>query len=228
MARFEDFTQCERHVLLEAMAWSQSEFYDPGHTSEDRETLQALITEAKAAEIAAHRAAEPPADAPGDVPGKDVGSIEAHATEATRAPERAPVEAERPAPWYLPESQGRPTIKKPTRKVLERPAEYKGFLLIKCSQCGNIHAFCAKVPMSVYRCRECGGRTPLTDMTHLQVVCECGARHGYMTNVTEKQMDVTCFSCGAPVAVEWNEKLGKYTTIGANTGRPHKKKGGGK
>lgn len=227
MARFEDFTQHERHVLREAMAWSQSEFYDPGHTSEERETLRALMTEAKAAEIAAAKAKEQPAEVPGNVPDKDVGSIETRATETTRAQERAPVGAERPAPWYLPGSQGRPAIKKPTRKVAERPAEYKGFLIIKCGQCGNIHAFCAKVPMSVYRCRECGGRTPLTGMSPLRVTCECGARHGYITNITEKQMDVTCFSCGAPVAVEWNEKLQRYTTIGAYDGRRRKKGGKG-
>lgn len=266
MARFEDFTKHEKHVLREAMAWAQSEFYDPGHTPEDRETLQALIMEAKAAELAAGeaplkyrhidpataampdvvrpndgflpsmtelagermRATERPTDAPENACGTEDGNTEKAATEPSREPERA----ETMVPWRMHSSGGRAAAEKPTRKVTrEQPAAprtYKGFLYIKCSHCGHIHAFCAKMSMSTYRCRECGNRTPLDDMAPLRIVCECGARHNYFTNVTEKQMDVTCFSCGAPVAVEWNEKLHQYTTIGTYAGRLRKKKGGGK
>ena len=228
MARFEDFTKREIHILREAMAWSQSEFYDPGHTPEDRATLQALIMEAKAAEIAAKEAQERPADAPENAPDmEDVGM-----GRATTEPPRAPERTETVGPWWMHSGGGRSTAEKPTRKVTgERPTAprtYKGFLYIKCAKCGHIHAFCAKVPMDVYRCGECGGRTPLDNMVPLRITCECGARHNYLTNVVMDQMDVTCFTCGSPVAVEWNEKLQKYTTIGAYAGRPHKKNGGGK
>lgn len=266
MARFEDFTKHEKHVLREAMAWAQSEFYDPGHTPEDRETLQALIMEAKAAEFTVGeapatyrhidpatvampdvvrpndgflpsmtelagermRAPERPADAPENAPDMEDGNTDKTATEPPGAPERT----ETMAPWWMHSSGGRSTVEKPTRKVAgERPAAprtYKGFLYIKCAKCGHIHAFCAKVPVSVYRCGECGGRTPLDNMVPLRITCECGARHNYLTNVVTDQMDVTCFTCGAPVAVEWNEKLRQYTTIGAYAERPHKKKGGRK
>ncbi len=228
MARFEDFTKHEKHVLREAMAWAQSEFYDPGHTPEDREALQALIMEAKAAELAVREAPERPADAPENVSDTEDAGKDKTATEPPRAPERA----ETMAPWWMHSSGGRAAVEKPTRKVTgERPATprtFKGFLYIKCSKCGHIHAFCAKTPMSVYRCGECGGRTPLDSMAPLRITCECGAKYNYLTNVVMDQMDVTCFTCGAPVAVEWNERLQKYTTIGAYAGRPHKKKGGGK
>lgn len=224
MARFEDFTQHEKHVLREAMAWSQSEFYDPGHTQEDRATLQALIMEAKAAELAAQEVAERPTNAPEDVADKDVGNTSTEATERPTEPERA---TEQPTPSVREHA----AIKKPTRKVAQQqmngPAEYKGFLLIRCDQCGDTHAFCAKLPISTYRCRECGGRTPLVSMSRLMVTCECGAKHNYLTNIVTQQMDVTCFTCGAPVAVEWNEKLQRYTTIGAYAGRRRKKGGKG-
>lgn len=45
MARFDDFEQLERRVIREALTGAQSEFYDPGHTKEDRDTLEALIRE---------------------------------------------------------------------------------------------------------------------------------------------------------------------------------------
>lgn len=45
MARFDDFKQQERRVIREAMIGAQSEFYDPGHTKEERDTLEALIRE---------------------------------------------------------------------------------------------------------------------------------------------------------------------------------------
>lgn len=228
MARFEDFTKHEKHVLREAMAWAQSEFYDPGHTPEDRETLQVLIMEAKAAEFTAGEAQERPTVAPENIRDTEDGGTVKAATEPPRAPERT----ETMAPWWMHSDGGRAAAEKPTRKfTIERPAAprtYKGFLYIRCGKCGHIHAFCAKVPMSVYRCGECGGRTPLENMVPLRITCECGARYNYLTNIATDQMDVTCFTCEAPVAVEWNEKLQKYTTIGADAGRPHKKKGGRK
>lgn len=45
MSRFEDFEKLERRVIREALTGAQSEFYDPGHTQEDRDTLEALIRE---------------------------------------------------------------------------------------------------------------------------------------------------------------------------------------
>lgn len=34
----------------------------------------------------------------------------------------------------------------------EEPTEYKGFLLIKCESCGKMKGFCAKTPISRYKC----------------------------------------------------------------------------
>ena len=42
MSRFEDFEKLERRVIREALTGAQSEFYDPGHTQEDRDTLDEL------------------------------------------------------------------------------------------------------------------------------------------------------------------------------------------
>lgn len=237
MARFEDFTPRERRVLREAMAWSQSEFYDPGHTAEERNTLQALIHEAKAADIAAEPPKEygyidPAAVAMPDVVRLNDGflpSMTELAGEQMRAETEPPAEAEEAPlqkPFYTGPSEPEHGASKTTASEAsqDRPREYKGFLLIKCAECGDVHAFCAKRPMRRYRCAKCGAWTDLENMAPLRVVCECGHSYGYMTNLEEKQMDVTCFNCGAPVAVEWNERFGRYITIGIRRGR----KGGGK
>ena len=51
MSRFEDFEKLERRVIREALTGAQSEFYDPGHTQEDRDTLEALIREIKGGDL---------------------------------------------------------------------------------------------------------------------------------------------------------------------------------
>lgn len=52
----------------------------------------------------------------------------------------------------------------PDRAEVEEttPKTYKGFLLIRCAQCGELRGFCVKQPISSYRCAACGGETPLT------------------------------------------------------------------
>lgn len=224
MARFEDFDRHEKRVLREAMAWAQSEFYDPGHTEEDRGTLQALIQEAKAAELAEKETKKGRADAPDDTPDKNDGDTDNNVTGTPRAPEKE----ESAILWYIEPSDGQAAIEKPTRKAAETVKAYKGFLYVKCRECGSVHGFCAKMPIRFYKCRECGEMTKLENMAPLRIRCECGAKFRYDTNVVTGKMDVSCLACDTPVAVEWNEKQQQYDTIGAFFGRSGGKKGGRK
>ena len=50
-------------------------------------------------------------------------------------------------------------------------------------------------------------------MVPLYMKCECGRQARYLTNMTETEFDVDCYDCGAPVAVEWNEKKWMYETM---------------
>ena len=61
------------------------------------------------------------------------------------------------------------------------PKTYKGFLLIRCAQCGDLRGFCAKQPISSYRCAACGGETPLHDLTSAHIRCKCGKSFKYRT-----------------------------------------------
>lgn len=217
MARFDDFTQHEKRVIREAITGAQSEFYDPGHTKEDRATLEALIREIEDdlpftfgepdkpvtginVAVTAENAQEPAQDGQQEAQERR----EVYTPTRTRTPSRGPTEAATGGrPWAA--SMSRP----------EPPArEETGFLLIECAQCGDVHAFCAKQPITTYRCGKCGHHTPLTDMHRLRVVCECGSRYNYRTNIVTQQMDVNCFKCGCPVAVEWSERRGQYEPIG--------------
>lgn len=78
------------------------------------------------------------------------------------------------------------------------PKTYKGFLLIRCAQCGELRGFCAKQPISSYRCATCNGETPLHDLTSAHIRCKCGKHFKYRTNFEEDFFTYSCLSCGAP------------------------------
>lgn len=102
---------------------------------------------------------------------------------------------------------------KPEPEVV--PAGYGGFLYIKCPVCGKIKGFCAKTRLNNFRC-DCGSITRLERLVPLYMNCECGRKSRYLTNMDEPMFDMTCYDCGAPVAMGWNEKKSQYETIRQN------------
>ena len=203
MGRFNTFTEQERKVMREAMRWSSPEFFDPGHTTEDREALRMLIDEVESEERQHTKA---PQEAP-----KSLREAFMAATPRETRKQKAP--AQQPQRAATRGTTQRPTDQPRRRYDPHNPGECRGFLYIKCEHCGKIHAFCAKTPIVSYRCAECGKWTALTDMYWMHVNCECGKRYSYKTNVETPAMDVTCLNCQAPVAVEFNEKTETYETI---------------
>lgn len=95
----------------------------------------------------------------------------------------------------------------PAPKIIS--AGYGGYLYMKCSACGKTRGFCAKTRLNHYR-GECGAVTRMESMVPLYMRCECGRQARYLTNMTEDEFDITCYDCGAPVAVRWNDKKGQY------------------
>lgn len=92
------------------------------------------------------------------------------------------------------------------------PESYKGFLLVKCEECGKIRGFCAKTPATSSRC-ECGHRTELHGMRIAHLECKCGSRFTYHTNITEEVFDYPCLHCGSPVDLRLNKRGDTYVTI---------------
>lgn len=98
-------------------------------------------------------------------------------------------------------------------EIAERVKTYQGFLLVRCGKCRNTYGFCAKAPISEYRCRDCGGVTPLRGLTALHIRCKCGQKFKYRTNLTEDVISYTCLGCGAPVDVVYNAKKNAYIPL---------------
>jgi ribosomal protein S27E len=231
MARFNDFDRQELAVIKSALEWAESEYYDPGHTQEDRDLLDRLIREARVAAftepepdlvITAHKFA--PAE-PQRLEFK--ATIEPGPEPATAPPLFGKaIKSTRATPEEMEDTRGKD--EQPAENRRERPEPqaggYTGFLYVECEHCGDIHGFCAKRPLQVYRCEKCGGRTPLEDLKRLRVVCECGGKFGYNTNMTAGMTDVACFKCGNPVSVEWSERRQRYQPIGFGPGRKGRKR----
>lgn len=106
-------------------------------------------------------------------------------------------------------------IQKPIKMTPPPPKleGYKGFLYLKCPECGAKRGFSSKVPITETTCRECKTDFSVCELVPMHVNCECGSNFRYQTNMTEEMFDMICLNCGQPVAVSWNAKKGIYETI---------------
>lgn len=92
---------------------------------------------------------------------------------------------------------------------------YKGFLLLKCEDCGEIKAFCAKHPTTTFRCGGCGHEHHLHDLLPAHVNCtKCGKGYTYRTNIKAATIPFECFGCHSPVDLMLNKRETAYVTIG--------------
>lgn len=94
----------------------------------------------------------------------------------------------------------------------DTPDGYKGFLLLRCEHCGKERAFNIKTPINDYLCSCCGKVTELDKMRRVRFQCECGKTWQYMTNIDDRFVEVTCISCGSPMAAE-QDKNGDYRPL---------------
>ena len=131
-------------------------------------------------------------------------------------PKKIPYHKSKAINKAAPEKMIKPEKTEPVKPV--KPAEmdkpvyedgYKGFLLIKCRECGELKGFCAKERTKQYRC-SCGGVTPLEHLHPAFLRCECGKNWKYRTNITDPIIEYNCLECGAPVDLFYNEKKHVY------------------
>lgn len=111
------------------------------------------------------------------------------------------------------EAQTEPVPEEEPRKIMQKKAGHRGFLLIKCQECGEIKGFCKKEPITEYRC-PCGAVTPLgEELTAAYLRCQCGSNWKYRTNITDEVIEYNCLNCGCPVDLAYNKKKGIYETM---------------
>ena len=90
---------------------------------------------------------------------------------------------------------------------------YKGFLYIRCENCGEVKGYNAKFPSTYHRC-SCGHNTDLRDLRVAHVRCQkCGASFNYRTNL-QHDFTIECITCGSPVDMELGAKGTAFVTVG--------------
>ena len=90
---------------------------------------------------------------------------------------------------------------------------YRGFLIIKCRSCGNVHSFCPQQSIKSYICPKCNSTTELRGMRPAFINCKCGKSFKYMTNIQDEQFTYTCFQCGGPNDMKLNGKKNAFVNI---------------
>ena len=90
--------------------------------------------------------------------------------------------------------------------------KYKGFMLIRCDECGELKGFCAKEPIDSYYCKNCEHKTPLNDLMVLYQDCDCGKHFKYLTNEKAESITHSCISCGMETEMVLNNRRTAYVT----------------
>lgn len=90
---------------------------------------------------------------------------------------------------------------------------YKGFLYIRCEECGEKKGYNAKFLTSSHKCDACGHRTDLENLRPAFVACKCNRRFKYMTNIQEESFVIPCLDCGAPVDMELNRSGSAFVPV---------------
>lgn len=92
---------------------------------------------------------------------------------------------------------------------------YKGFLRIKCEECGIESISNAREPITERLCHSCGHSTRLHNLVYLNVDCQvCGSHFSYRTNIVDPETTIQCLNCKSEVDIFYHRKSNCYLTSG--------------
>ena len=101
----------------------------------------------------------------------------------------------------------------PETTISEAAEEYKGFLHIRCEECGETISYNAKEPETQHKCKKCGHVTQLRALKPMYAECKaCGSSWKYMTNRNTAELTQECFQCGNLIDMEMNSRRTAYVT----------------
>lgn len=91
----------------------------------------------------------------------------------------------------------------------DRAGGIKGFLLIRCPNCGKEKPFFMREPITFFKCRDCGARTDLDPAAIVPAYAHCPKHCGqrqikYLTNAAPDdggQLVTTCLNCKTPIVM---------------------------
>lgn len=90
---------------------------------------------------------------------------------------------------------------------------YKGFLLVRCPECGEDRAFCVKQPITYTSCHRCGAKIELKALRPAYLNCTCGGSFRYETNIGAERFTLECLNCKKPVELAINSRDTAFTTV---------------
>lgn len=97
--------------------------------------------------------------------------------------------------------------------ISEAVEEYKGFLHIRCEECGETISYNAKEPETQHECKKCGHITLLRSLKPMYAKCKaCGSSWKYMTNRNTAELTQECLQCGSLIDMEMNSRRTAYVT----------------
>ena len=108
----------------------------------------------------------------------------------------------------------------PETTISEAAEEYKGFLHIRCEECGETISYNAKEPETQHKCKKCGHVTQLRALKPMYAECKaCGSSWKYMTNRNTAELTQECLQCGNLIDMEMNSRRTAYVTKTKRGGR---------
>lgn len=102
-----------------------------------------------------------------------------------------------------------------SKRMNDGQGSYRGFLMIRCEECGEVTAYNARFETFQFRCDHCGNKTALENLRPLYLHCmKCGGDFRYKTNITGDSFRHKCLRCDTEVPLELNGRGTAYVTVG--------------
>lgn len=97
----------------------------------------------------------------------------------------------------------------------EKPVGWKGFLILRCPDCGEVRSFFSRDRITSNRC-SCGCVYDLEDLLPAHVHCgKCGKYLKYRTNINyDYPITVDCLGCHAPIDLQLNVRGTAVVPVG--------------
>lgn len=97
------------------------------------------------------------------------------------------------------------------KKADKEKKPVKGFVNIKCPECGKVHTTCLHEERTIFNCKACGQPVALEGLKSIKMECpRCRFKARYLTNRQERRIQMECLNCSQPVNFRQGFRRGNY------------------